>query len=81
MLFKKNNKIKFGQDFAIWQGVPSGVDFKVTRAKYDPKRVILSGLGYGDFRNYGNGPLHVFGLSKKQIKKFEKELGNVVDIN
>ena len=74
MKFKAGNTIKFGQDHQFWEGIPSGVDFSVSRfdgaAKY-----VLRAHGYGLIGTpggYGNGALYVYGLTKKQIVRFEK---------
>jgi hypothetical protein len=73
VIFKKGNKIKFGQDHSFWQGVPPGVDFEVT--PFPDNRFVLRAPGYGIVGgDYGNGALYVYGLSKKQIKRFEKEV-------
>lgn len=76
MFFEEGNKIKYGQDFSFWQGIPAGVDFRVS--KFDSKskcpRFKLTAFGYGDLSRpggYGNGSLYVFGLTKEQQKIFE----------
>jgi len=76
MKFKAGNIIRFGQDHQFYKGIPAGIDFSVSRfnggAKY-----VLRAPGYGLLGTpgeYGNGALYVYGLTKKQIARFEKHL-------
>ena len=76
MKFRKGNKIYYGQDHHLWRGIPSGVDFEVTRSGHSYKLVAD---GYGDLHGqskygYGNGALYPHHLTRKQIKQFEKYL-------
>lgn len=78
MKFPEDNKIRFGQDFSFWEGIPSDVEFKVEQ-KIDEK-YVLSAYGYGlqikgDSKAYGCGKLYVWGLTPEQKELFEKELG------
>jgi len=78
MKFRKDNKILFDQDFALWRGIPSGVDFKIDvldPGELNPLklRFILTGKGYGEKDNYGNGSLYPYKLTSKQKQRFLKE--------
>jgi hypothetical protein len=78
MKFPEDNKIRFGQDFSFWEGIPSDVEFKVEQ-KID-KKYVLCAYGYGlqikgDSKAYGCGRLYVWGLTPEQKELFEKELG------
>ncbi len=73
MIFKKGNKIKYGQDFSYHTGVPDGIDFQV--ASFCNDKYTLTADGYGDLtkkNNYGNGVLYVYGLTKAQKTRFNK---------
>jgi len=77
MKFKEGNTIRFGQDHQFWEGVPSGVDFSVSRFEGAGAEYVLRAHGYGLLGTpggYGNGALYVYGLTKKQIVRFEKHL-------
>ncbi len=70
MKFRPDNQIKYGQDFSWFKGIPSGVEFRLTK-KSDGK-FVLRGPGYGLQGDYGCGALHVFGLNSKQTARFER---------
>ena len=79
MRFYPDNKIKYGQDFRFFQGIPANVDFKVEKSG---ENYILTSYGYGqlkpwDKHSYGNGSLHVYdqSLTPEEKKMFCKELG------
>lgn len=55
--FPEGNKILYGQDFALWVGVPHDVEFEVVRVERNG--MWLKGPGYGG-GPYGNGPILVF---------------------
>lgn len=44
--FPEGNKICYAQDFMVWEGLPSGVDFEVHVLR-DRNSVKLVGPGYG----------------------------------
>ena len=75
MRFKKGNKINYGQDFGIHQGIPHNVDFEVHNF-YNGKFKLIAN-GYGNLKgydNYGSGAIYPYGLTKQQRKRFAKEL-------
>ena len=76
MRFRKDNKIRYGQDHRQMQGIPSGVDFEVRRIT--DTLFALSGEGYGDLSGlkYGNGSLYVSlgALDKRTRERFEKNV-------
>ncbi len=55
--FPKDNKIVYGQDFAIRCGVPHDVEFEVV--KVTGSYMVLEGPGYGG-TPYGNGRIYVY---------------------
>ncbi len=70
------NKMRYGQDFSQHRGIPAGVDFQVERFAAANRGVMfkLVGFGYGelDVRNqYGNGALYVWGLTARQLQRFQ----------
>lgn len=60
--FPKGNKILYGQDFAIWCGVPHDVEFEVV--KVCDSYMVLKGPGYGG-KPYGNGRIYVYFRTKE----------------
>lgn len=75
MRFRKDNQIKYSQDFCTVMGigVPSGVDFFVERCG---QGYSLRACGFGCLDNhtlecYGNGSLFAWGLTSAQRKRFE----------
>lgn len=56
LTFKKGNKVKYGQDFRFWKGIPGGIVFEVSGSM---DHLVLTAPGYGEKGNYGNGALHV----------------------
>jgi len=79
MKFRKDNRIKYGQDCAQWKGVPAGVDFEVRRFPSGGAKhmYILTAPWYGDLSRpgqYGNGALYVWGLTKRQRAQFDKHV-------
>jgi len=77
MKFKAGNTIRFGQDHQFLEGIPACVDFKVYRFEGAGAKYVLRAHGYGLLGTpggYGNGALYVYGLTKKQIARFEKHL-------
>lgn len=82
MKFRKDNQYSYGQDFSVFRGIPSGVDFKVERIGALDKNIFrLTAHGYGqvdpwDRNSYGNGALYVRGLTKRQRKRFEHDVNN-----
>lgn len=88
MIFKEGNKIKYGQDFGFYQGVPANVDFKVSYfttfgGEVDKEKFELVAYGYGQLKpwfhdSYGNGSLTVYGLTQEEKEMFEKEIGKEV---
>jgi len=75
MRFRRDNKIKYGQDHRFFRGIPAGVEFRVARFLAD--KYCLVGCGYGcqDHANcYGSGSLIVYGLTAKQRKRFKQHL-------
>ena len=76
MKFRKGNKIRYGQDFRIFVGLPSGIDFDVEL--FGDGRFELTADGYGKHGHdgaYGNGALCVYGLTVSQKKRFRKAAG------
>ena len=74
MKFRKDNKIQYAQDFRYPTGIPSGIDFVLTKRNdwYD-----LTAAGYGIVGgNYGSGCLLIKSnwLTTKQRSRFEREL-------
>lgn len=59
MKFKRGNKIRYGQDFGIYQGVPANIDFEVELLDKDGDSVKLVAPGYGG-EPYGNGALYIY---------------------
>ena len=75
MRFRKDNRIKYGQDHFYCRGLPSGIDFTVE--PFQEGMYKLTGYGYGVLgsgESYGCGALYVYGLTSKQRKRFEKEI-------
>ena len=71
MRFRKDNRIKYGQDHGQYVGIPPGIDFRVERIG---NRFKLIAPGYGDLSTpgaYGNGALYVWGLTQRQTARFE----------
>jgi len=76
MKFKRGNTIRFGQDHQFYEELPADIDFSVSRFEGGAK-YVLRAHGYGLLgtpEGYGNGALYVYGLTKKQIIRFEKHL-------
>ena len=72
MKFRRNNKIRYGQDFRQHVGIPTGVDFRVKTFTAGHWELWASGYGGGD--DHGNGSLIVWGLTTRQTQRFEREL-------
>lgn len=74
MKFRKGNKIYYGQDFRYRRGVPSGINFQVSKWKMG---FVLRADGYGLFGNYGNGALFLYNsrLSKILKERLQKKCG------
>jgi hypothetical protein len=63
--FRKNNKVVYWQDFKVYTGIPSGIEFYVVPLKKDKVKLIAN--GYGDLiLGYGNGALYI---GVKDLKK------------
>lgn len=84
-LFPKDNKIRFWQDFSIWEGIPNDVEF--SPIKISNGSVTFIGIGYGASKtnlynlahSYGNGAIYVSvehfdGIQMAQIKEQIKKL-------
>ena len=77
MKFRKDNRIRYGQDHSQFRGIPSGVDFEVVAfPHFGVLMWTLWACGYGCTERhhdgcYGNGSLIVWGLTKRQEKRFE----------
>ena len=73
MKFRKDNRLPYWQGVQARHGIPSGIDFTITRSAGMYK---LRASGYGARGIYGNGALHVhaMGLSGRQRKRFESEI-------
>ena len=71
--FKRNNKIRYGQDFGQHIGVPSDVVFTIDKVYNDSITIIANGYGIiGDGSQYGNGALHIpFTFLKGKYNKVE----------
>lgn len=65
MKFHEGNKIVFSQDFRVWEGLPSDVDFDVIpQVKGDSVKLVAPGYGG---KPYGNGAIYVSrGMNEKQ---------------
>jgi hypothetical protein len=59
MKFPPNNKIRYGQDFRFFMGVPSDVDFTVEFIGKDKSLARLTAPGYGG-KPYGNGAIYLY---------------------
>ena len=70
MRFRPSNRIRYGQDFGQFSGIPSGVNFSVEEF-CEPGMFILKGPGYGEPGNYGSGALYVWGLNEGQRRRFD----------
>lgn len=58
--FKKGNKIIYGQDHRVLQGVPSGRWFNVFKIRDDLWELVACGFGCFDHHNcYGNGRIFI----------------------
>jgi hypothetical protein len=73
--FKEGNQIKYYQDFQCWQGIPSGIDFKVETLS--DGNFVLTAYGYGqlepyDKHSYGNGNIFPYYLTEEQKEFFKK---------
>ena len=73
--FEDDNQIKYGQDHQWWQGIPSGIDFKVETLSSG--NFVLTAYGYGqlephDEHSYGNGKLYPCCLTEEQKEFFKK---------
>jgi len=71
MRFHKGNKIKYGQDFKYYVGIPHGIDFELHGNK---EKFMLCAPGFGLHPDYGNGALYPYDLTEEQIKDFETEI-------
>ena len=78
MTFLKNNRIQYGQDFSFYCGIPAGVNFSVRKCSADGRYDLIA-PGYGAPGDYGNGSLHVWGLTRVQRRRFDKNCSNVTD--
>jgi hypothetical protein len=78
MKFRKDNKIRYRQDFRSFIGIPSGVDLTIVNQSGMFKlkdSFMLIGDGHGEMMgNYGNGAIYVCkkSLTKKQLDRFER---------
>jgi hypothetical protein len=73
--FRKGNKILYGQDFRVLEGLPSGVDFEVYPQNKDNSLMKLVAPGYGG-HPYGNGALYV--MRSINIKRANKAWSRLV---
>lgn len=64
----RKNYISYGLDHGFHRGIPTGVEFEVIDE--GDNRYELIAPGYGEVGNYGSGSLHVYGLTRRQQKKF-----------
>ncbi len=77
MKFRAGNRIKWTQDHCtvISAGVPAGTDWTIER-EGDGYSLAACGAGCRKHKDcYGNGSLHVWGLSARQRKRFEAHIG------
>ena len=64
MKFTEGNKVIFSQDFRIWEGLPSDVDFEVHPIGQNSVKLVAPGYGG---KPYGNGAIYVSrGMNEKQ---------------
>lgn len=82
IIFKENN-MKFGQDFSIWQPIPEDIEWEITNisAQDEYFKLTLQSYGYGilgsnDGKAYGNGSIFVtFNFKERpEEAKFIKEI-------
>jgi hypothetical protein len=74
--FPKDNEIVFFQDMSFWVGVPSDIEFDIEIEKGGT--AWLTGPGYGDKDNYGNGRIAVrFGMMGGLLDSLKGKLGEV----
>lgn len=70
--FRRDNRIRYGQDSMQYCGIPSGVDFVVERFGEGVYRLCGDGFGFHQPNGeYGDGALYVWGLNAKQRRLFE----------
>ncbi len=72
MRFRKDNKIRYRQDFLEYRGIPAGVEFLVTE---EWGVFVLRAHGFGlvdrDRGGYGSGALYVWSVTSKQRKRLQ----------
>lgn len=74
-MFRKDNRIKYGQDSHQRTGIPSGVEFRVEPFKEGMYRLIAPGFGERPGTDlYGCGALYVWGLTARQTQRFERAI-------
>jgi len=76
MKFRPNNKYLYMQDFRVLVGIPSGVDWIITKGGVG---YILISPGYGEVGSYGNGSLRVYPKTKFQAARLEAGTGATND--
>ena len=65
--FKPNNKVRYGQDFCYFIGVPSGVKFKVEPFQDGRFKLVADGYVVLNKPNcYGNGALYTYDTKRKK---------------
>ena len=75
MKFRKGNNYRYEQDFRFQRGLPTGVDFTVSRVPGHPDSFHLTAQGYGILGpgdNYGCGGIYVYGLDARQRRRFAR---------
>ena len=74
--FPEDNKICFFQDMSFWQNVPSDIEFDMEIKKSGT--AWLTGPGYGERGNYGNGSIAVrFGSVKGFLDEIKCNIGDL----
>ena len=79
MRFRKDNKIRYRQDFIEYRGIPAGVEFLVTKAW---GVFVLRAYGFGlvdrdrDRGGYGSGALYVWSVTSKQRKRLQASVAS-----
>lgn len=65
--FPVRNEILYTQDLVYIKGVPGEVEFDVEEHE---KFYVLRADGFGNFRNYGGGPLYIYKSALPDINNF-----------
>ena len=75
MKFRAGNKHKCFQDFGVFIGVPSGIDFAIRKSTSKENEFWLHADGYGNPGDYGNGEILVYGVRGSLLSKLKALAG------